>query len=335
MELDEFLSALVGSDEPSIAYKARVLLLGDDPTAPDVVELRDAIRRSERVRALLAERGADGTIPHHPYAKWYGAHWVLVALADLEYPPGDPSLIPLREQELAWLLGEDRAKLSRRLTFGGHTRMCASMEGNAIYALLKLGLADARIDTLVERLLAWQWPDGGWNCDKKRDAHVSSFHETLIPLRGLAWYGRETGSGSAIVAARRAAEVFLQRRLFRRLSDGSVIEREFVRLHYPAYWHFDALFGLKVMAEAGLLGDPHCVEALDLLESRQLSDGGFPSEGKYYHLSDSPENGRSLVDWGGTSIKHANPWVTVEALAVLKGVGRNLTPRPSPRRGEG
>src|SRR5712692_264300 len=103
MELDEFLAALAGSDEPSIAYKARVQLLGEDPAAPDVVQLRDAIRCSARVRALLAERGSDGTIPHHPYAKWYGAHWVLVALADLDYPADDIELILLREQVYALL----------------------------------------------------------------------------------------------------------------------------------------------------------------------------------------------------------------------------------------
>jgi hypothetical protein len=322
----ELVWSLAQSTEPSITYKVRVELLGEDAAAPDLVQLRESIRCCARVQALLAERGPDGAIPHHPYAKWYGAHWVLVTLAALDYPPGDSALIPLREQVLGWLLGEERTKLARRLTFGGHTRMCASMEGNALYALLKLGLADERLGLLVERLLAWRWPDGGWNCDKKREAHVASFHETLIPTRGLARYGQSAGDRAARDAARQAAEVFLRRRLFRRLSDGSIITREFVRLHYPPYWHYDVLFGLRVMAEAGLLGDPRCAEALDLLESRRLPDGGFPADGRYYHLSEAPENGRSLVDWGGTSAKHSNPWVTVDALSVLKRAERCLTP---------
>src|SRR5437762_7040121 len=103
---------------------------------------------------------------------------------------------------------------------GGLTRMCASMEGNAIYTLLKLGLADERVDSLVERLLGWQWPDGGWNCDKKPGAHVSSFNETLIPLRGLAWYSRSVDDHRIRRVVQEAAEVFLQRKLFRRITDG-------------------------------------------------------------------------------------------------------------------
>jgi hypothetical protein len=278
---------LVASSEPSIAYRARVELLGEAPTSPDVIKLRDSIRSCERVRALLRERGSDGAIPVHPYHKWLGVHWVLVALADLEYPRVDESLIPMREQVLAWLLGAERERLARRLTFAGHARMYASMEGNAIYALSRLGLADERVDGLVDHLLAWQWPDGGWNCDKKREAHVSSFHETLIPLRGLAWYRQLTGERKVEDAMRNAAEVFLHRRLFRRLADGSVIEREFVRLHYPPFWHYDILFGLTVMGEAGFLDDPRCGEALDLLESRRLPDGGFPADGRYYRVADA------------------------------------------------
>lgn len=60
-----------------------------------VRRLGGEVTRSERVRRLLSERRSDGTIPFHPYrAKWYGAHWVLVALADLGHPRGDRSLIP-------------------------------------------------------------------------------------------------------------------------------------------------------------------------------------------------------------------------------------------------
>ena len=42
----------------------------------------------------MSERDQAGRIPVHPYsAKWYGAHWVLVALAELGYPTGDLSLV--------------------------------------------------------------------------------------------------------------------------------------------------------------------------------------------------------------------------------------------------
>ena len=56
-----------------------------------------ARRRGPRVEALLSELDAAGWIPGPAYRKWVGAHWVLAALADLDYPPGDESLVPLRE----------------------------------------------------------------------------------------------------------------------------------------------------------------------------------------------------------------------------------------------
>src|SRR6266699_6637389 len=173
--MSNFIERLYTSDEPAIRYKTRVYLFDENPATPDAQELQDAIKTSERVHCLLAGRDEHGRLPSHPYSKWYGAHWVLVALADLDYPPGDETLLPLREQVYEWLFSDSRRRSIKQYTIAGRTRMCASMEGNACFALLKLGLADERIDSLVERLLAWQWPDGGWNCDKKSQTHVSSF----------------------------------------------------------------------------------------------------------------------------------------------------------------
>jgi hypothetical protein len=316
--MDAIIEQLVHSAEPAIRYKTRVDLLGEDPTLPDIQRLRQEIKQCARVRQLLSERQPDGTLPHHPYAKWTGAHWVLVMLAELKYPAGEKELLPLREQVYGWLFSKARLQAIERYMIAGRTRMCASMEGNAIFALLQLGLADERIRLLVERLMAWQWADGGWNCDKKPEAHVSSFMETLIPLRALAHYSQMTGNAQAHTACLHAAELFLQRRLFKRLSDGTVIAEDFLRLRYPCYWHYDILWGLKVIAEVGVLADTRCDEALEVLTSKRLVDGGFPAEKKHYQVTNPLLNGYSLVDWGGTSLKRMNPFVTVEALSLLK-----------------
>jgi hypothetical protein len=311
---------LLASSEPSVRYRVLLGVLGADLHSSEVRRLREKIRSSARVQRLLSERDRDGTIPFHPYAKWYGAHWVLSSLADLGYPPGDSGLVPLRQQVYAWLFGRSHEK--RVQAIDGRVRRCASQEGNALYYLLALGLADARTDELARRLCQWQWPDGGWNCDKNPEAINSSFMESLIPLRGLSWHTKITGDVRSGEAARRTAEVFLKRRLFKRQADGSTIHEDFVRLHYPCYWHYDILFGLEVMAEAGYLADGRCQDALDRLESKRLSEGGFPAEKKYYQASGKPKTGRSLVDWGGTSKTAMNEWVTVRALHVLKESGR-------------
>jgi len=313
---------LLESAEPSIRLRARTEILREplDSAANKLLQAR--VKDSERVKLLLSER-RDGIIPYHPYAKWFGAHWILSVLADLRYPPGDNSLVPLREQVYEWLFSKAHNQYARKpepyagpyVTVRGLVRAHASMEGNAVYYLHALGLADDRTTELADRLAEWQWPDGGWNCDKKPKAHTSSFTESLLPLRGLAYQAAATGRNRDSVS--RAADYFLERRLFKRKRDGKVISGRFTLLHYPCYWHYDILFGLKVMKEAGFLGDERCVDAVSLLSSKRLANGGFPAEEAYYERTSRRKSRCSLVNWGGVRRNEMNEFVTCDALGVL------------------
>jgi hypothetical protein len=316
--MNDMLSQLEA--EPALAWKLAVNIRGVDPQSAEASKATQVTRHSPLVEALLSERAPDGKLPHHPYKKWNGGHWVLSILADLGVPPGDESLHPLMEDIYGWLLSPAHAKNIRMIA--GRTRRCASQEGNAVWLSLRLGLADARTDELVSRLLEWQWPDGGWNCDKRPEADTSSFMETMIPLRALALYAQLSGDSKVQNATRRAAEIFLKRRLFQRQRDGQIMDKHFVRLCYPPYWHYNILFGLKVMAEAGFISDPRCKDALDLLESKRLPDGGFPAEETYSRTTRPNLSGYSLVNWGGISKVKMNPFVTVDALYVLRLAGR-------------
>ena len=317
----DIIDRLLKSDEPSIRYKVRVNVLCEDGDSRAIRTLRNDIRKSARAAGLLAGRASDGTIAYHPYKKWCGAHWVLAALADIGYPPGDKTLSPMADQVYGWLLSSHHETKSTR-EIDGRVRRCASQEGNAVWSTLTLGLADGRADELASRLIKWQWSDGGWNCDKRAEAAKSSFHETLLPLRALALYGRMKGSKEALAAAKRAAEIFLRRKMFKRLKDGQVMDPEFLLLCYPSYWHYDILSGLRVMAEAGFIRDRRCTEALDYLESRRLGDGGFPADTKCYTMPTTRSSGASPVAWGRVSKKKTNEFVTVDALYALARAGR-------------
>lgn len=350
------IDKLLKSDEPSIQYKTRVNVLGEDPASSAIRELQEEIRTSPRVQRLLKQRHSSGRLEpvHNPYNKWTGAHWVFASLADIGFPPGDETLLPMRDQILECWLNPDynretviiRPKLPTGVYRGvpiieGRPRQHASQHANALWSILKLGLPDERLHELARLLMRWQWPDGGWNCDKHPKADTSSFFESILPLRGLALYAKTYDDPQARVCAQRASEVFLCRKLYKRQSNGEIIRGDFVKLHYPCYWEYDILHGLKVMAESGFIADPRCAEALDMLEAKRLPDGGWPSEAVYYRVREGLSSRRDaqqelrvqrraargegrleLVSWGGVSTRKMNPWVTVDALYVLKASGR-------------
>jgi hypothetical protein len=325
--------ALLKSDEPAIRFKIRTGFLGEDPNSKSIRSLRTEVKRSRLVASLFKLRARSGEVQANVYAKWQGAHWVMATLADIGYPTQDESLIPMRDQLQEQWLGERFYREfdveSKSKVYGqdgvphmqGRYRRCASQQSNALWSILKLEIANERTHDFVERLLHWQWPDGGWNCDKDPGACHSSFMESILPLRALSLYGALHDHQPSLRAAKRASEVFLKRQMYLRASNGSVIKTEFAHLHYPLYWHYDILHGLKVMAEAGFIRDKRCEPALDLLASKQLEDGGWPAEKRYYKASAQLKLGNDYIDWGGTSKVKMNPWVTADALYVLKAAG--------------
>ena len=312
---------LLCSTDPSIRYLTRTGLLGEDPSSPELAALREEVRTSARVEALLAASSPDGRLPYPANAPWAGAHWVLGCLAEIGYPPGDPRLIPLREQVYEWLFSKEHErsihKNWRTLAHDGRIRACAAYEGHALYALNALGLADGRAELIVTRLLAWQWPEGAWNCVDNPNSLHWTFSESLAALRGLIHYAKASGNAMAARAAQQAGEVFLEHNLFEVLPLPGA-QADALLLHYPVYGRFDVLAALEVMREGGWLNDPRCQSALYWLEGKRLEDGGFPLEKKNWQTGSPKLRGYSPVDWGPAGRGQSNPFVTLHALTILE-----------------
>ncbi|HUF06984.1 MAG TPA: hypothetical protein VMP86_06310 [Candidatus Binatia bacterium] len=300
---------LLTSEEPAIRRLVRRDLL--DEAAPDD---EAAILDGPIVAALLAGQQPDGGFGGGPYEKWSGAHWRLVSLAELGLPPGEPRALTALETVLDWLT--DASHRSNVPVIAGLARRCGSQEGNALAAACRLGAAgDERAGMLAAALIGWQWPDGGWNCDRRPEAHRSSFHETLPPIWGLHEYAVATGDAAAAEAARRGAELLLEHRVFRALATGEPMHREWLTLHWPPYWHYDVLQAMVVLARLGLAGDPRAADGIDLLRARRLADGRWRSSPRWWKPP------------GGTRAAEAVEWrlddagdrmVTLRALTVLR-----------------
>ncbi len=141
----------------------------------------------------------------------------------------------------------------------------------------------AASEQLVERLLSEQLPDGGWNCDAPPSKR-SSFNSTICVLEGLLAYERaKRPAEPAVSEARRRGQGFLlDRKLFRSLTSGKVIEHDrksacdFRQFSFPTRWHYDVLWGLDYLRRAGADPDERTAEAIDLVHRRRHPDGHWP-----------------------------------------------------------
>jgi hypothetical protein len=312
------LAWLLDSEEPAVRYLTRRDLLGHPDGGASAADAA-RILEGPKVRALMAGQQPDGGFGVGAYRKWSGAHWRLVSLVELAAPAGEPRLLAAASTVLDWLTGRSHRRGVK--VIGGLARRCASQEGNALAVASRLGMAgDPRAGLLARSLVEWQWPDGGWNCDLRASGRRSSFHESLPPAWGLHEYWLATGAVWAREAAGRAAELFLSHRLFRSLADGEVIDRRWLALHYPPYWHYDLLQALLVLSRLGKAGDSRAGEALQLLVRRRRADGRWQPGGCWWRPPGSRAGSGSVevVDWGRSG---PHELLTLNALRVLQAAG--------------
>jgi hypothetical protein len=309
---------LLRSSEPAFRYAALTEFLGRRGDDSDVAAARASITSGRLVSGLLAGQQSDGGFGGHPYAKWGGAHWRLVSLIDLRVPTDTAGLREAAGTVLDWLTSPGHVR--RVPVLRGRARRCASQEGNALAVATYIGMTDdPRVRELVANLVRWQWPDGGWNCDKHPEAAHSSFNESLPPLLGLARFAAATGDSEARAAADAVAEFLLVHRVIQSHHTGEIAHPYVIRLCYPPYWHYDALAALKALAESGHIADRRTTEALAFLESRRRADGTWHADAYHWRPAGSRGSNSDVVDWGRGGPCEG---LTLGALRVLKAASR-------------
>jgi hypothetical protein len=195
-------------------------------------------------------------------------------------------------------------RLANRPYFDGETEPCING------AILAVGsYFGERCDRIVDRLLDEQLADGGWNCEAPPSTR-SSFNSTIRVLEGLLEYERAWGITPVMTDARlKAHEYLLERRMFRRLTTGEIVDRKWTRFAFPTVWHYDILRGLDYLRSASVEADERVADAIDFVEARRHQNGRWPMNHLHADRLDfpiEPETGR------------ASRWNTLRAMRVLK-----------------
>jgi hypothetical protein len=232
---------------------------------------------------------------------WTATAYSLVALRDFGV---DPQCHPVR-RAVAQVRAHCRWEHAGQPFFAGEVEPCI----NGMVVALGVYF-DQDVDAVVARLIGEQLEDGGWNCEVENGSVRSSFHTTIRVLEGLSAHERATGGSAESIAARRwGEEYFLERKLFRRRSTGEVVDPAWLKFSFPTRWHYDVLRALEYFRATGDPPDPRVGEAIDLLRSKQQSDGRWLLENTYpgaVHFALEDGDGRP------------SRWNTLRALRVLR-----------------
>jgi hypothetical protein len=200
-------------------------------------------------------------------------------------------------------------RLNSRPFLQGETEPCINARILAIGAYFK-----EPNDTLAHQLLGEQLEDGGWNCEAPKSRR-SSFHTTICVLEGLLEYERAGRKSAGVIksvtwARKRAENYLLERRMFRSLRNGEVINKRWLRFSFPTFWHYDVLRGLDYLRNAGIKPDSRVHDdAIEIVIQRRHQNGRWPLNLRHpEHISLEMETG----------VGRASRWNTLRALRVLR-----------------
>jgi hypothetical protein len=290
--------------DPSIRWQVLSDLL-DAPVA-DVEAERSRVANEGWGARLLALQDPEGTWAQGLYSpKWVSTTYTMLLLRDLGL-----SCDNAQAQKACAVLLDSTVGPHSRGGIGWASETC--INGLVLSILSAFGVEDDRLERFVDHLLGEQMDDGGWNCRYRRGAHHASMNTTILALEGLGRYeGHRARQARRLTAVRnaqrRGREFLLVHHLYRSHRTGNVIQRNYVRFAYPPQWHFDILRGLDYFRYAEAARDHRLDDAMDLLRSKEGSDGRWTLEHRY----------KARYWFQMETLGRPSRWNTLRALRVL------------------
>jgi hypothetical protein len=242
-------------------------------------------------KQIMAGQSKDGYWPQKDSCdspRFTGAIWALILLGEMAVIP-DPSIKKECERFFNLHQAENGAFTYRSKLSGKEPYHEPCLTGNMVRTLLVLGYGE---DPRVRRAIDWmpdaQLEDGGWNCDYPEFEGVkvrhSSFMSTIEPLWAYSEIPRQQWTKRMKRSIERGAEFLLVHHLYKAdHHEWMPMNRTFTTLHFPMYYYYDALQGLRVLAKLGYGADERMRDAAHLIISKRRPDGKWVLESDWFN----------------------------------------------------
>ncbi len=194
----------------------------------------------------------------------------LVVLMDLGLDPASPQarkMIDRVEKRMVF------KRLNNRPFLDGETEPCINARILAIGAYFKKP-NDALANQLLERATR------RWRLELRSTQEPAVFvpHHHLRARRTarIRTSGAQIGAPVTKASREKAENYLLERRMFRSLRTGEVINKRWLRFSFPTFWHYDVLRGLDYLRNAGIKPDNRVRDAIEIVIKRRHQNGRWP-----------------------------------------------------------
>jgi hypothetical protein len=322
----EALQWLLEPSDPPIRLSTLTDVLGKARDEEDVRIARQNTLSYEPVVALRQAQEHRGYWPpdsecYNP--KFTATVWQLMILAEMGVP------------RTSWIESAVERFFHQHQRGNGSFDDEVCLTGHMTRSLFVLGYGD---DTRINRSLNWlpdfQLEDGGWNCDyPKYNPKHSSFMSTIDVLWAFSEIPKPSLTRKLKKSLERGAEFLLSHRVYKSHRDGMPVDLHrkrpgpddplftpgvITRFHFPMYYYYDALHGLRVLAQLGYNDDERISDAIDLVLSKRSPEGRWLLEGDWVRER-SDEKRKTLVTI--EKIMKPSKWITLNCYRVLAKTG--------------
>lgn len=328
------LEWLLEPRDPPIRLHTLTDILYYPPESEEVVSARKTTLSYRPVRKIMRAQTGDGYWPPENTCytpKWTATVWPLMLLGEMGVP-SEPWMKKACERFFSLHQMENGAFSCLSNRSGRRLVEEPCLTGNMIRTLIVFGYG---VDPRVRKALDWmpehQLEDGGWNCNyPDRKVWHSSFMSTIEPLWAYSEIPRPKWTRRLKRSMERGAEFLLMHRLYKAdHHDWRPIDlwgETPTKFHFPMYYYYDVLHGLRVLSKLGYGDDERMRDAVYLALSKKTPGGKWLLEGDWVReRKDRLRLRKTLVNL--EQLMEPSKWITLNCYRVLAETGDLQVPK--------